>query len=266
MGRRMGPIGPIPESTPHSSLMIASVQGVTIVGLGLIGGSLGMALRRAGWRVSYADPAVSLEKARAAGAADERVEVPEPRELLVLATPVDAAVTVMSHVRADLLTSTCSVMQPLRAAAHGRNFVAGHPFAGSEQSGLDAASADLFAGRPWFVDRDEPLVRRMIEATGARQIAVAPAEHDAAVALTSHLPQLLSTALASLIERKNIDPVYIGNGLRTLLRLAGSSYEVWGPVLESNDANIRRAIDELEERIDQIDEKDFDHARRFVSR
>jgi prephenate dehydrogenase len=225
-----------------------------------------MALRRAEWKVSYLDPAVALDRARIAGAADERVESPEAGELLVLAIPVDAAVSALPHVRAPLVTSTCSVMQALLAAAHGRRFVAGHPFAGSEQSGLDAATDDLFAGRSWFVDRDEPLVRNMIEATGARQIVVAAPEHDAAVALTSHLPQLLSTALASLIERKNIDPLYIGGGLRTLLRLAGSSYEVWGPVLESNDANIRRAIDELEERIDQIDEKDFDHARRFMSR
>lgn len=242
------------------------VRSATIVGLGLIGGSLGMALRRAGWRVSYVDPAVPVERARAAGAADERLDEVAEEELLVLATPVDAAIAALTRSRAALVTSTCSVMQPLRAAAHARNFVAGHPFAGSEQSGLDAADTDLFAGRPWFVDRDEPLVRAMIEATGAPQIVVDAAEHDAAVALTSHLPQMLSTALASLIEQKQIDPMYLGSGLRTLLRLAGSSYEVWGPVLEANAANVRRALDELDEKVEQLDEKDFDRARRFVSR
>jgi prephenate dehydrogenase len=239
---------------------------VTIAGLGLIGGSLGMALRDAGWKVVYCDPAVSLDRARAAGAADERIETPGDETLLVLAIPVDAAITAVARSRAALTTSTCSVMQPLCAAAHGRNFIAGHPFAGSEQSGLDAARADLFAGRPWFVERDEAALREMIEATGAQQVVVDAAEHDSALALTSHLPQVLSTALASLLEKKQIDPRYIGSGLRTFLRLAGSSYDVWGPVLDTNGENIRRVLDELMRRAEQIDEKDFDRARRFSDR
>jgi prephenate dehydrogenase len=239
---------------------------VTIAGLGLIGGSLGIALRKAGWKVVYSDPAVSLDRARAAGAADERIETPGDENLLVLAMPLDVAIAAVSRSRAALTTSTCSVMQPLCAAGHGRRFIAGHPFAGSEQSGLDAARGDLFAERPWFVDRDDATVREMIDATGARQVVVDPAGHDSALALTSHLPQLLSTALASLLEQKRVDAQYIGSGLRTFLRLAGSSYDIWGPVLDANSENIRRALDELMLRAEQIDEKDFDRARRFFEK
>lgn len=239
---------------------------VTIVGLGLIGGSLGMALRRRGWRVAFLDPAVSLDAAHAAGAADEKIERLDPAAMVVLATPVDAAIDVLWHAHAGRMTSVCSVMQPLRAAARDVDFVAGHPFAGSERSGLDAASAEMFEGKIWFVDRDAPDVRAMVEATGARQAVVDAAAHDEAVALTSHLPQVLSTALASLLEQKQIDPQFFGTGLRTLLRLAGSSYEVWGPVLDANAENVQRALDELVESAEQLDERAFDRARKFFGK
>ena len=242
------------------------LQRVTIAGLGLIGGSLGIALRRQGWRVAYVDPNVDLDAARAAGAADERLEAPGSDSMLVLATPVERALALLHAAPSQLVTSTCSVMQPLRAAAHGLRFVAGHPFAGSERSGLAAARGDLFEGHPWFLDRDDAEVRRMVEAAGAKAVVIEPAAHDEALALTSHLPQVISTALASLLEQRSLDPLFIGTGLRTLLRLAGSSYEVWEPVLETNRENVARALDDLVRVAEQLDEKDFDRARQFTAR
>jgi len=232
---------------------------VTIAGLGLIGGSIGMALRPRAWFVKYVDPHIDLEQARAAGAADERIEHPEG-DLLVIATPVDVALDLNTNAR--LVTTTCSVMQPFVRDG----YVAGHPFAGSEKSGLAAARAGLFEGKPWFVDRDDDQVRALIEATGAHQVVVDPGEHDAAMALTSHLPQIISTALASLIEQKRIDPMFIGGGARTLLRLAGSSYDVWGSVLEANARNIGAAEKELLRVIDSITSADFDRAQRFMTK
>ena len=230
---------------------------VVIAGLGLIGGSLGMALKRRGWRVAFVDPAVSEPEAKKAKAADERLD--EVRgEIVVIATPVDVA----KRLRADapLVTTTCSVMRPFR----GPGIVAGHPFAGSEKRGLAAARADLFEGKPWFVSRDEPSVRAIVEAAGAKQVVIDPEEHDQALALTSHLPQVLSTALAALIEKKEIDPVFIGSGLRTFLRLAASSHEVWGSVLVENRDAIARARAELLDLAARLGEDEFRRAQSLM--
>ena len=228
---------------------------VTIVGLGLIGGSIGAALRRQTWFVRYIDPNVDLEHARASGAADERIDDVEG-DFIIIATPVDVATKLKPKGR--LVTTTCSVMSPFR------DYIAGHPFAGSEQNGLAAARGDLFAGRPWFIDRDHEEVRAIVEATGAHPVVVDPAEHDVAMAVTSHLPQVLSTALASLIEQKRIDPIFLGTGLKTFLRLATSTYDVWGPVLDVNGRNIGQAERELMRVINSMTRADFDRARRFM--
>lgn len=232
---------------------------VVIAGLGLIGGSLGMALRRRGWSVAYIDPSVSLEDAQAANAGEERLDSVRG-DFVVLATPVDVAMRIAATSDAALLTTTCSVLKPFRDS----RVVAGHPLAGSEKSGLAAARHDLFEGKIWFVDRDDRRVHEMIEATGARQVIVDPDEHDDAVAITSHLPQAISTALASIIERKKIDPMFIGTGLRTLLRLAGSSHTVWGPVLEENREAIELARDELISILENLDGEDFERAQRLM--
>ena len=215
-----------------------------------------MGLRKRGWRVAFLDPHVSVESAREAGAADDRVE-DLAGDLVIIATPVDVAMRL--EPRAKVVTTTCSVMAPFT------RYVAGHPFAGSERSGLESARAGLFAGRPWFVDRDHDAVRAMIEATGAQQVVVDPGEHDKAMALTSHLPQVISTALASLIEQKRIDPMFIGTGVRSLLRLATSSYEVWGSVLDANARNIGEAERELLRVMSSMTSEDFERAKRFMA-
>lgn len=235
---------------------------VVIAGLGLIGGSLGMALRRNGWRVSFVDPAVSLDEARDAGAADERCERAEG-DFIVLATPAGVAVSILSELRGtkSVVTSVSSAMSPLREAGADVNFIAGHPFAGSELRGLASARADLFAGRPWFVERDEPAVMKMIAAAGAEAVIVNAEEHDRVMALTSHLPQVVATALGSLLE--GVDPHYIGSGVRSMLRLAGSSYDVWQPILEQNGPNISAAAEELWRVMQRIGGEEFEKAQRL---
>jgi prephenate dehydrogenase len=211
-----------------------------IAGLGLIGGSIGIALRRSGWRVTYVDPNVSLDDAMRATAADERADALDTEvDLIVFATPVDAAVALIGQCR-TLATSVCSVMAPLRstADAHGIAFVAGHPFAGSQDRGLAAARSDLFEGASWFIDRADAVVQELIAACGARAELVDASEHDRAVALTSHLPQILSTALAAYLWDQRVDPRFTGSGLRTFLRLAGSDASVWSPIIAANRENI----------------------------
>lgn len=235
-----------------------SARRTLIAGLGLIGGSIGIALRRRGWHVTYIDPGVSLDDAVDAGAADERGESFDGTfDLTVLATPVDAAIALIDRCR-SLTTSVCSVLQPLRAAADARglDFVAGHPLAGSHERGLAAARADLFEGASWFVDREAPTVQDLIACCGARAELVAAAEHDRAVALTSHLPQVLSTALAAYLQDQDIDPRFAGSGLRTFLRLAGSAASVWSPIIAANRENIAPHAEAVERIVREIVKND----------
>jgi prephenate dehydrogenase len=242
-----------------------------IAGLGLIGGSIGLALRKRGWRVAFLDPNVSREDARRAEAADEKVESFGSADLTVLATPVDIAVEFIGTRDPGLgtATSVCGVMQPLRAAAGDRKFVAGHPLAGSHERGLRAARADLFQGKTWFVDREDTIVNRMINECGARVEIARADEHDAAIALTSHLPQILSTALAAYLEEHGIDERFAGSGLRTFLRLAGSDASVWTPLLNANRANIEAHADAVCGMVKSIvagNPAAFDRARRLWTR
>lgn len=238
---------------------------VCIAGLGLIGGSLGIALRRRGWSVSYVDPAVPLEAARAAGAADERREAPDG-EIVVLATPVDIALGQLASLRGSdaVVTSVCSVMQPLCDAASEITFVAGHPFAGSERRGLEAADGALFHGRPWFLSGSHERIEQLASDAGGAPVVINAAEHDRVMALTSHLPQLVSTALASMLN--DVAPQFVGSGAASLLRLAGSSYDVWRPVVESNRGNIDDAIATLLATLRTLSEEDFARARETYSR
>ncbi|HEX8252596.1 MAG TPA: prephenate dehydrogenase/arogenate dehydrogenase family protein [Thermoanaerobaculia bacterium] len=245
---------------------------ILIAGLGLIGGSAGKALRRRGWFVRYVDPHVSLDDARAAGAANERVENLGDignTDLVLLATPVDVAVQQLSMIATDAtITSACSVMRPLRAVAR-ENFIAGHPLAGSHERGLAAASAELFEQKAWFVDGDHELVDALIRDCGAiRERVTSAEEHDAAVALTSHLPQVLSTALAAHLHAQGDDVLrFAGTGLKTFLRLAASSAEVWEPVLEANRGEIEPHADAVAERVREILRGDaaelFEHAQQL---
>ena len=242
-----------------------------IAGLGLIGGSIGMALRAAGWRVVYADPNVEPDDARRAGAADERSDDLGDADLVVLATPADVAVRQLEEAAGGNWTSVCSVMRPLREAADARglHFTAGHPLAGSEQRGLAAARIDLFRGRSWFVDREDDLVARMIADCGATMERVDAAEHDRAVAMTSHLPQLLSTALAAWLDQNDVDDRFAGSGLRTFLRLAGSDAGVWMPVIDANREEIARDAAEVQKIVTAIlggDASAFERAQRVWKR
>jgi len=215
-----------------------------IAGLGLIGGSIGIALRRRGWHVAFFDSGPNLIPGEAA---DERAaSLDAPSDVVILATPVDVAVSLLRSCRAPLITSVCSVMAPLRAAA-GDGVVAGHPLAGSQERGIAAARADLFTDATWFIDRDNEVVREIIAACGAHAEVVDAAEHDRAVALTSHLPQILSTALAAYLHDQNVDLRFAGLGLRTFLRLAGSDASVWSPVLDANRENIEPHVEAIQQ-------------------
>ena len=230
-----------------------SARRALIAGLGFIGGSIGLALRRRGWHVAFFDSDPNLDPGEAA---DERVSsLDAEADVLILATPVDVAITLLASARAPLITSVCSVMAPLRAAADDR-FIAGHPLAGSAARGIAAARADLFEGATWFIDRDDSTVREIIATCGANAEIVDAGEHDRAVALTSHLPQIFSTALAAYLRDQDVDLRFAGPGLRTFLRLAGSEVSVWSPIIEANREHLRPHVDAIAEIVRGIVEGD----------
>ena len=232
---------------------------VLVVGSGLLGASSGLALRRAGVDVylSDRDPAVLAEAiARGAGAAwDAGVDV----ELIVVAVPPESAGEVMADVAARgevTVTDVTSVKSsPLAAAvtagADPRRIVGGHPMAGREISGPAAARRDLFDDRPWVVtplpESEPERVQQVIDLAmtcGAVPFVMDPSEHDRAVALTSHAPQLISSLLAArLLDADDLSVSVSGQGLRDMTRIAESNPTLWREILAANASSVADVLE-----------------------
>lgn len=206
---------------------------LALLGLGLIGGSVARAAHAAGWHVAAWTPSgAGPRTARAEGAIDVAGgtlrEAVADADLVVLAAPPTACAELLGvlagagrdALRRDAVISDVASTKALlieQAAALGLRFVGGHPMAGSEMSGFDAGSADLFRDRPWIVvppaAGDEAAVARVEElarACGARPLRMTAAEHDAAVAAISHLPLVVAAALVEAVAGGPGDPVSPG--------------------------------------------------------
>jgi len=261
------------------------IRQITIIGTGLIGGSLGLALKKNGFRgrIVGCDRAPVLERARQKGAIDSGEKNPADAargsQVVVLATPVGAILELIERLGpalapATLLTDLGSTKREVveRAKAvlarnNGLRFLAGHPMAGKEQSGVEYADADLFQGAVWFVT---PLPRqkiyeglsgeylRWVEKMGGRVAAMDATEHDELCAWISHLPQMISTALAAvLVEEYGADAPLLetgGRALREMLRISGSPYSMWRDIALTNKHNIQDALLKLEQRLAHIRE------------
>jgi prephenate dehydrogenase len=239
---------------------------VSIVGLGVIGGSMASALRARLPQLHLTG--VDREEVVAAGDARALVDVCVSEQdatgverafaasdLIFLAAPVSAIRrwldAALSH--AALVTDCGSTKRELAAAARAlpgaARFVPGHPMAGAGASRA-AASAQLFDGRPWVLcpEGAEPAaletVERLVRLIGGRPVRMSAVEHDRAVALTSHAPRLVSSALAVLVERAGAFDA-AGPAFERLLRGAGGSPEMWRDVLQSNADEVARALRQL---------------------
>jgi len=250
------------------------VKRVTVVGCGLIGASFALALRRgdasiriAGWDAS----AATLAHALRSGVIDECDEalpcgLVSASDIIYLAIPVGEIRRFLRDcgeqlARGAIVTDAGSVKSgvcadALRHLPEGRYFVGGHPIAGSHLSGLAHARADLFDNAPYVLIReplkknDEALatVKQLVEMLGARVMLTEAAEHDRAMALVSHLPQLVSSALAATVSRQADADALVrmsGTGYRDMTRLAGSSWTMWGDIFAANARPVADALDEL---------------------
>jgi prephenate dehydrogenase len=137
-----------------------------------------------------------------------------------------------------------------------KKFVPTHPIAGAEQRGPSAARKDLFENRVWTYvpqgDERDAAVRSFIEAMGARAFPIDADSHDRTLALTSHLPQVVVSALAALLSERAVTADLAGSGLASTLRLAGSPWEIWEPILKANGTAIGAALRELAGRLEGL--------------
>lgn len=244
------------STTPGAPL---GARTVGIVGTGLIGASIGLRARGGGARtIGYDERSEHAERARDRGALD-RVAATAAEcfeaDALVLATPLEATLALLAELRtrasrASLVLDVCSVKAPVARAGSGlERFVPSHPMAGSERSGPQAARGDLFEDCVWMYAPAAPSAveeaQAFIHSMGARPLPLDPAEHDRIVALTSHLPQLLSVALGARLDER-LDETGVaelsGPGMRSMLRLGSSSWPVWRGVLAANAGAVSQEV------------------------
>jgi prephenate dehydrogenase len=278
------------------------INRVTVLGTGLIGGSFALALRKhatdlhiVGW-----DRPDVARAARSTSAFDDTFSgdlAPALRtaDLVYIALPIGVTLDLLPEIaraapRRALVTDACSTKLRIMEAAvevFSRTpaplFLAGHPMAGRELSGIDHADADLFRDAPYALigeatDPRDPRVSaflKLLEKIGARVMWLGAQRHDYAVGLASHLPQLVAVGLASFLydrlDENGLPITVAGSGLRDSLRLAGSPYSTWRDIILTNREVLSAALDLLTQHLDDLRERlasreleaDFDSANEL---
>jgi prephenate dehydrogenase len=266
--------------------MAPSFRRVAIIGTGLIGGSFALALRR-----YFPDSVVvGWDKPQVLRHALERCAIHEGipdltlavagADLIYVALPVGHTIELLPEIARlappnALVTDACSTKRSVCSVAaesfhEGRaHFLAGHPMAGKEISGIDAADVNLFHGSKYALMRASAKEKgnkereanvagflAIIKKLGAETVWLEAETHDRAAAVVSHLPQLLSVALAGVVRNQTDEtglPVTLaGRGLRDALRLAGSPYSVWRDIILTNTDNLERVLDQLIQALEQV--------------
>jgi prephenate dehydrogenase len=298
------------------------ISRVTILGTGLIGGSVALALRKhtQGMRIVGWDRPDIAQQARVRRVVDESFSgelAPALRnaDLIYVALPIAATLDLLPEIARHaplhaLVTDACSTKLRITQAAaelfpgdSGPLFLAGHPMAGRELSGLAHADAELFRGTTYALVREssdsavvtgletrafspakepnsshDPRVAaflKLLEKIGAQPLWLGAQQHDYAVGLVSHLPQLAAVALASFLydrlDENGLPITLAGPGLRDSLRLAGSPYSTWRDIVLTNKEVLSAALDLFARRLDDLRERlasreleaDFDAANEL---
>ncbi|HSH62242.1 MAG TPA: prephenate dehydrogenase [Acidimicrobiales bacterium] len=238
-----------------------------LVGTGLIGASIGMALRARGWHVTGTDRDVErVQRAAAAGALDAVGADPEA-EVTFVATPVSvvASEATLALAHGGLVTDVGSVKAPIVEAVDHPCFVGGHPMAGSEQEGVDGAEAGLFQGATWVLTPTagtDPAayarVRSVVSSLGADVVALSPERHDSLVALVSHVPHLTAATLMCLAAEGAEEHAVLlrlaAGGFRDMTRIAAGHPGIWPDICAENRDAIVETIDRLRSSLDGVRE------------
>jgi prephenate dehydrogenase len=230
---------------------------LALLGLGLIGGSVARAASAAGWAARAWTPSGSGPRQGATDGIEPAADLPDAlrdAELVVLAAPPLACLDVLDRLAGDarealggaVVTDVASTKVAIveRARAHGLRFVGGHPLAGRETSGYGASDPELFLGRPWVVIPPDPAdpeaearVEALVAVAGGRVVRMSAHEHDRAVAGISHLPLLLSAALAETVTASpdwDIARELAAGGWTSMTRLARGDAEMGAGIVTTN--------------------------------
>jgi len=238
----------------------------SIAGVGLIGGSFALGLRKAGFsgKIIGVSSAETVRAALQLGVIDEALPLDQAvaqSDLVYLAQPIERILgtldVVDEHARPGTLitdagsTKVSIVRRAAEKIRRGR-FVGGHPMAGKESRGVQEAEADLFRGRPYALTSRDAELEEWIARMGARVVVLDAEEHDRLVALTSHLPQLLSTALALAIGEEAGAERVAGPAALDMTRLALSPYEIWRDIFATNAGPIDAALDAFIRKLQEL--------------
>ncbi len=245
---------------------MTSARHAHVVGLGLIGASLALALRDAGWRVSGDD----VDPAVVALALSQEVilspQVGPDVDLIAIATPAgvvaEVALDYLERFKdpALIVTDVAGVKESIVAEVADPRFLGGHPMAGSELRGLKGARADLFESCTWVLTPTEATpadvytrLHSFLREIGANVVAISAGDHDRLVALASHVPHLLAGALMNqAADAAREDAVLLqlaAGGFRDMTRIAAGDPSIWPDILFENHDAISLALEELEGRL-----------------
>ena len=237
-----------------------------IVGTGLIGGSVALALGEAGWHVTGFDiDAQRAERALEIGVIDA-VGIDPEAELTVVAVPAGALEKEIRNALKQtkgMVTDTGSVKAMVARSIDDPRFVPGHPMAGSEQDGVDGADQQIFEGAVWVLTPTEGTddlglrqLQTVLSSMGCDVVTMTPERHDALVAIVSHVPHLTAASLMCLADDRALDDAPLlrlaAGGFRDMTRIAAGHPEIWLDICEQNSEAIVAVLDEFSDRISNV--------------
>ena len=251
-----------------------SFKKITIIGVGLIGGSLGLALKekKPNFKIIGIDKQEIIEKAIFRGAIDEGTanleEGIKEADIVILATPVKTILDLLPQInsflkKGCLVTDTGStkgqiVERANKILSKDTFFIGGHPMAGSEKYGIDSANSHLFQEKTYILtpDKKSNLINMkkifsLIKMINANILILDPLEHDKIVSAVSHLPQIIAVSLINAIGelalQGNNNNYFkaVGEGFKDMTRIASSPYKIWEDICETNQENIVKMIQEF---------------------
>jgi len=249
---------------------------VTIVGVGLLGASLGMAIRQK----KLSDEVIgvgrnisTLEKAKEIGAIDtiftDLISATEESNFLILCTPVQSAITILKVIAEHIspiatITDVCSTKREICQTAQSiwqkdSPFIGSHPLAGSEKYGPEHGKPDFYENTICLIEKGKntcPESKKLVwdfwKIMGATTIEIDAEEHDYFMAYTSHLPHILASALARVAGETGAQRYFIGGGFIDTTRIAESRPEIWSEISMTNKNNILSGIEAVQKRLDEF--------------
>lgn len=261
-----------------------SFNKITIIGVGLIGGSLGLALKekKPNFKIVGIDKQKIIEKAIARGAIDEGTanlkEGIKEADIVIIATPVKTILNILTQInpflkKGCLVTDTGSTKGQIvesadKVLSKDIFFIGGHPMAGSEECGIESANPHLFQNKTYILTPTKKSnliaiekIFSLIKMIGANKLILNPLEHDRIVGAVSHLPQIIAVSLinmvSELVQKENNNNYFkaVGEGFKDITRIASSPYKIWEDICYTNKEIILEMIQEFRNHLGVIEDK-----------